>query len=241
MTKSLDNLKLKLFADGAEIDVMHKMAQNPLIKGFTTNPTLMKKAGVTNYEEFARQVVKDFSTYPISLEVFADDLPTMELQARKLATFGNNVFVKIPITNSKGISTASLVKNLSSEGIKLNITAIMLLDQIKEMVSVLKKGVPTYLSVFAGRIADTGQDPVPLMKASLEVMKENSSLELLWASPREFLNIFQAEEIGCHIITATKDILNKLPLTGKDLKEYSLETVKMFYDDAHAAQYIITA
>lgn len=239
MSESFNKLKVKIFADGAEIDVMRQMSKNPLIKGFTTNPTLMRKAGISDYEDFSRQVVKEFSSYPISLEVFADDLPTMELQARKLASFGDNVFVKIPITNSKGVSTAPIIKNISNDGIKVNITAIMLLDQIKEMVSVLKEGVPAYLSVFAGRIADTGVDPLPLMKQSLEEMKKNSSLELLWASPRELLNVFQANDMGCHIITATKDILNKLSLVGKDLTDYSLETVKMFYEDACAANYSI--
>lgn len=232
-------LSVKIFADGAEISIMKQMASNPLIKGFTTNPTLMRKAGITNYEEFADLVVSEFVDYPISLEVFADDLFSMEQQARKLAMLGDNVYVKIPVTNTKGISTAPIISNLTRDGIKVNITALTLLSQVKEVTDALEAGVSSYISIFAGRIADTGVDPLPLMQESLKVIGKKSSIELLWASPRELLNVIQADQIGCHIITATTDILTKLSLIGKDLKEYSLDTVKMFYQDAYAAGYSI--
>lgn len=235
-----NDFKIKIFADGAEVSIMQKMTNNPLIKGFTTNPTLMRKAGVTNYESFASLVVSEFNNYPISLEVFADDLPSMEQQARKLASLGDNVYVKIPVTNTKGLSTAPLVHRLSREGIKVNITAVMLLAQVEEMTDALEAGVSSYISIFAGRIADTGVDPVPLMQKSLDIIQKKSSIELLWASPRELLNVIQADHIGCHIITATSDILVKLGLIGKDLKDYSLDTVKMFYQDALAAGYNIS-
>lgn len=235
----LNRLSVKIFADGADINVMKKMAANPLIKGFTTNPTLMKKEGVRDYEQFAEAVVSEFEDYPISLEVFADDLPSMELQARKLASLGDNVYVKIPVTNTRGISTAPIVRRLSCDGIKVNITAVMLFDQVQEMTNTLEKDVPSYISIFAGRIADTGCDPIPLMKESLKIIQEKPSIELLWASPRELLNVIQADQIGCHIITATTDVLEKLKLIGKDLKEYSLDTVKMFHHDAYAAGYHI--
>lgn len=234
-----NKLSVKIFADGAELVVMKQMAANPLIKGFTTNPTLMRKAGVTDYEEFATLVVSEFENYPISLEVFADDLFSMEQQARKLAALGDNVYVKIPVTNTKGLSTAPLISSLSRDGIKLNITALTLLSQVQEITDALESGVSSYISVFAGRIADTGVDPLPLMQESLKVIGKKPSIELLWASPRELLNVIQADQIGCHIITATKDILTKLNLIGKDLKEYSLDTVKMFYQDACAAGYTI--
>lgn len=236
---NIENLKVKLFADGAELSVMKQMAEDPFIKGFTTNPTLMRKAGIKDYEEFAKLVASEFTAYPISLEVFADDLSSMEQQAYKLASFGDNVYVKIPVTNTKGISTAPIINRLSREGIKVNITAIMLLDQVKEMTDALESGVSSYISIFAGRIADTGCDPLPLMEKSLKIMQHKPSIELLWASPRELLNVIQADQIGCHIITATKDILTKLNLLGKDLKDYSLDTVKMFYQDAYAANYSI--
>jgi transaldolase len=237
MGLDLKNLKVKLFADGAEIEVMRQMANNPLIKGFTTNPTLMRKAGIQNYEAFARQVIEEFYEYPISLEVFADELGEMEEQARYLATFGQNVYVKIPVTNTKSVSAAPIIRSLARDGVKLNITAIMSLDQVSEVADALSADTPAYVSVFAGRIADTGCDPVPLMQESLRILQSKPLLELLWASPRELLNVFQADAMGCHVITATKDILGKLGIVGKDLQEYSLETVKMFYDDACAAGY----
>lgn len=239
MGASLANLSIKIFADGADIDVMKQMAKNPLIKGFTTNPTLMRKAGIADYEQFGRLIADEFANYPVSLEVFADEIPTMEAQAHKLATFGDNVYIKIPVTNTKGISTAPLINRLAREGIKVNVTAITLLSQVKEVAEALVEGVSAYVSVFAGRIADTGCDPLPMMKESLEIVQKKSSHELLWASPRELLNVIQANEMGCHIITATKDILSKLDLIGKDLQEYSLDTVKMFYQDAYAAGYQI--
>lgn len=233
------DLKVKIFADGAEIGTMRQMASIPLIKGFTTNPTLMKKAGVVDYEEFACLVASEFKDYPISLEVFADDLLVMEQQARKLARVGENVYVKIPITNTKGASTVPVVHRLAQDGIKVNVTAITLLDQVQSVVDALEEGVPAYVSVFAGRVADTGCDPLPLMQESVKAISRKSSTELIWASPRELFNIIQADQIGCQIITATADILKKLDLIGKDLKEYSLDTVKMFYQDACAAGYAI--
>lgn len=234
-----NSLKIKIFADGADINVMKQMAAIPLIKGFTTNPTLMRKAGILDYEEFASLVVSEFSNYPISLEVFADDLFTMEQQAYKLASLGDNVYVKIPVTNTKGMSTASLIQRLSQEGIKVNVTAITLLSQVQEIMDALEDGVSSYVSVFAGRVADTGCDPLPLMKDALKLIQGKSSIELLWASPRELFNVVQADQIGCHIITATSDILTKLDLIGKNLKDYSLDTVKMFYQDACSAGYSI--
>lgn len=235
----MKELKVKIFADGAEVDVMKQMASNPLIKGFTTNPTLMRKAGVLDYEAFAELVVSEFKNYPISLEVFADDLPSMEQQAHKLASLGDNVYVKIPVTNTKGVSTAPIIHRLSRYGVKLNITAVMLLNQVQEITDALEDGVSSYISIFAGRIADTGCDPLPIMQEALKVIQKKSSIELLWASPRELLNVIQADQMGCHIITATKDILTKLDLIGKSLKDYSLDTVKMFYQDAYAAGYNI--
>jgi len=236
---NVQNLSVKIFADGAEVSVMKQMALNPFIKGFTTNPTLMRKAGVMDYEGFGALIAEEFRDYPISLEVFADDLPSMELQARKLATFGENVYVKIPVTNTKGVSMAPLVQRLSRDGIKVNVTAITLLSQVKEVADALEGGVSSYISVFGGRVADTGCDPVPLMEEALKIVCQKSAHELLWASPRELLNVIQAHQIGCHIITATKDIIDKLSLVGKDLQEYSLETVKMFHQDAYAAGYHI--
>lgn len=239
MNLSAKQLSVKIFADGAEVDVMKQMASNPLIKGFTTNPTLMRKAGVRDYEVFANLVASEFVDYPISLEVFADDLFSMEQQARKLATLGENVYVKIPVTNTKGISTAPLISSLSRDGIKVNVTALTLLSQVQEVTDALEAGVSSYVSIFAGRIADTGVDPLPLMQEALRVVGKKDAVELLWASPRELLNVMQADQIGCHIITATKDILAKLDLIGKNLEEYSLDTVKMFYQDASAAGYSI--
>ncbi len=236
---SANSLKIKIFADGADINVMKQMATLPFIKGFTTNPTLMRKAGIVDYEGFASLVVSEFKSYPISLEVFADDLLTMEQQAYKLASLGDNVYVKIPVTNTKGVSTAPLIQRLSRDGIKVNITAVTLLSQVQEMMDALEEGISSYISVFAGRVADTGCDPLPLMKDALKLVQEKSSIELLWASPRELFNVIQADQIGCHIITATSDVLAKLDLIGKDLKDYSLDTVKMFYQDACSAGYNI--
>ncbi len=237
MVPQLDTLKVKIFADGADIKSMIDMTKNPYVKGFTTNPTLMKKAGVVDYEEFSRFVAQKFSTYPVSLAVFSDDLPTMAKQAEKIASYGKNIYVKIPISTSKGESTEELIRDLTLEGVNLNITAITLLDQVKIVSKAVKGKSSVIVSVFAGRIADTGVDPLPIMKESVDILKYNPNLELLWASPREIFNIFQANEVGCHIITVANSMLSKLNLIGKDLGEYSLETVKMFYDDACSAGY----
>ena len=228
---------IKIFADGADKAGMLSMYKNPRIDGFTTNPTLMRKAGITDYIGFAKEILQTIDDKPVSFEVFADEFEEMERQAREIATWGSNVYVKIPVTNTKKISCTSLIKKLSAEGVQLNITAILSLEQVSEVADALKNGSSSFVSVFAGRIADTGVDPVPLMKRALEILNPVSNAELLWASPREVLNVYQAESIGCHIITATNDILKKLNLKGKDLEEYSLETVQMFFDDAQQAGY----
>ena len=228
---------IKIFADGADKAGMLSMYKNPRIDGFTTNPTLMRKAGITDYIVFAKEILQTIDDKPVSFEVFADEFEEMERQAREIATWGSNVYVKIPVTNTKKLSSASLIKKLSAEGVQLNITAILSLEQVSEVAEALKNGSSSFVSVFAGRIADTGVDPVPLMKRALEILNPVSNAELLWASPREVLNVYQAESIGCHIITATNDILKKLDLKGKDLEEYSLETVQMFFDDAQQAGY----
>jgi transaldolase len=232
-------LGVKLFADGADIVGIKEMAANPAISGFTTNPTLMRKAGVSNYKSFAKEVLNIVSNKPVSFEVFADDFPTMERQAMEIASWGHNVNVKIPVTNTKSEFCGPLVKTLSDAGVQVNVTAIMTLDQVQRVTDALNPNTPAIISVFAGRIADTGRDPVPIMIKSIEIMKSKPKSELIWASPRELLNIFQAEEVGCHIITATNDILKKLSLVNKDLDLYSLETVMMFYKDADAAGYKI--
>ena len=234
-----DDLKIKLFADGADIDGIMEMYTNPLISGFTTNPTLMNKIGIENYEVFARDLLSKIRDRSVSLEVFADEFDEMERQALKIASWGKNVAVKIPVTNTRGESSAPLIKKLSSTGVTLNITAILTLDQIREVAEVLSHDTPAIVSVFAGRIADTGIDPVPLMSEGVKLLSDNPNADLLWASPRELLNVFQANEIGCQIITATNDILKKLSLVGKDLTEYSRETVEMFRRDAVAAGYNI--
>lgn len=235
----VDQLKVELFADGADLDGMLEMHSKSYIKGLTTNPTLMKKAGITDYTKFAKQVLEKISDKPISFEVFSDDVDEMLAQGRKIARWGDNVFVKIPITNTKKESTARIVKVLANEGVKVNVTALMTIDQVHRINEALNPNVPSNVSVFAGRIADTGLDPIEIMKKSLQIIQDNSSCKLIWASPRELLNVFQADEIGCHIITATNDILKKLSLVGKDLEEYSLDTVKMFYSDATAAGFTI--
>lgn len=232
---TVENLKVKIFADGADKEGMLEMYAKPFIKGLTTNPTLMKKAGITNYETFAKDILTVINDKPISFEVFSDDLNEMKKQALKIASWGENVYVKIPITNTQKVPTYSLVNELAKEGVKLNITAIMTLEQVENVVANLQQNVASYVSVFAGRIADTGVDPVPLMKQSVDILSSNAAAELIWASPRELLNIFQADEIGCQVITVTNDILKKLSLVGYDLSEYSLDTVKMFYNDASNA------
>ena len=218
---------------------MLEMYRNPLIKGFTTNPTLLRKARVSDYQGFARDILQAIPDRPISFEVFSDEFEEMAIQARKIAAWGKNVYVKIPVTNTRGISSLNLVRNLAGEGIKLNVTAMMTLDQVRVVTQALAGGPPAYVSVFAGRIADTARDPMPIMAAAVELLRPYPKVELIWASPRELLNIFQADQVGCHIITATNDILNKLELVGKSLEAFSLDTVKMFRDDALKAGYIL--
>jgi transaldolase len=237
----LKNLKVKLFADGADLAGMKEMAANPMIKGFTTNPTLMKKAGISDYKAFARDVLAAIPDRPVSFEVFADDFAEMEAQGLEIASWGKNVNVKIPVTNTKREFAGNVIERLSKAGVQVNVTALLTLEQVKRVTERLDAKTPAIISVFAGRIADTGVDPLPIMKASVEAMKSKPKAELIWASPRELLNVFQADAIGCHIITATNDILKKLALVGKDLDRYSLETVEMFYKDAKAAGYTIAA
>jgi transaldolase len=237
----IKNLKVKLFADGADLAGMKEMAANPLIKGFTTNPTLMRKAGVGDYKAFARDVLQAIPDRPVSFEVFADEFGEMEAQAFEIASWGTNVNVKIPVTNTKRQFSGPLVERLSRAGVKLNVTAVMTLDQVERITERLDAKTPAIISVFAGRIADTGRDPMPIMAKAVRTMKARPKAELIWASPRELLNVFQADAVGCHIITATNDILKKLALVDKDLDSYSLETVEMFYKDAKSAGYTIAA
>ena len=232
---SLASLRVKLFADGADLPGILEMAALPHIAGFTTNPTLMHKAGIADYETFAREVLRNVADRPISFEVFSDDFDEMERQARQIAAWGANVFAKIPVTNTRGESAAPLVRRLAADGVRLNVTALMTLDQVRAVAAALAPDVPAYVSLFAGRIADTGRDPVPYVRESVSVLEATPAAELIWASPRELLNVFQADAVGCHVITATNDILKKLANVGKDLEEYSLETVRMFHDDAASA------
>ena len=236
---AIANLKVKLFADGADLAGMKEMYANPMIKGFTTNPTLMRKAGVQDYKAFAHQVLKAIPDRPISFEVFADEFDEMERQAKEIASWGKNVSVKIPVTNTKKQFSGPLIERLSKAGVALNVTAVTSLDQVRSVTERLAPNTPAIISVFAGRVADTGRDPVPLMAEAVKIMRAKPKAELIWASPRELLNIFQADSVGCHIITATNDILKKLSLVGKDLEHYSLETVQMFHKDAQAAGYKI--
>jgi transaldolase len=236
----LNNLKVKIFADGADLGVMTELSRNPIIKGFTTNPTLMRKAGITDYKGFAREVLSFITDRPVSFEVFSDEFPEMERQALEIASWGPNVFVKIPVTNTKREFAGKSIERLAKEGVQLNITALMTNDQVRNVLGCLSPDTASFISVFAGRIADTGVDPVPVMKEALEIMRPNPKAELIWASPRELLNIFHAESIGCQVITVTHDILAKLKLVGRDLDEYSLDTVKMFYEDATRAGFKIS-
>ena len=231
----IKNFRVKIFADGAEKNEMLEMAKNPFIAGFTTNPTLMRKAGITDYRTFAREVLDEIKDKPISFEVFSDDFDEMERQAKEIASWGDNVYVKIPVTNTKCESSVNLIERLSNSGVKVNVTAMMTAEQIKKVVPALLGGSAGYVSIFAGRIADSGRDPVPIMREALEYLKAYSKIKLIWASPREVFNIIQADEIGCHIITVTNALLKKLHFIGKDLNEFSLDTVKMFYEDAKAA------
>jgi transaldolase len=237
----LRQLKTKIFADGADFDSIVKLSGNPIVKGFTTNPSLVRKAGVTDYEEFGRKLLAAVPNRPISLEVFADDFAEMARQARAIATWGPNVNVKIPVTNTKKEFSGDLIRELSDDGVVVNVTAILTLDQVRRVTASLSPKTPAIVSVFAGRIADTGVDPVPLMAEAVSILKARPKAELIWASPRELLNIFQADDIGCHIITVTNDIINKLSLVDKDLEAYSLETVEMFRRDALAAGFTIDA
>jgi len=230
-------LNVKIYADGADRATMLEMYANPLIAGFTTNPTLMRKSGVADYKAFAQEILQLIPDRPVSFEVFADDFGEMERQATEIASWGENVLVKIPITNTHGEFSGPLLRRLAQSGVRTNVTALLTLEQVRKASECLADGPPAKVSIFAGRIADTGRDPVPLMAAAVELLRPYPNLELIWASPRELLNIFQAEAVGCHIITATSDILRKLFLIGKDLREYSLETVKMFYEDARKAGY----
>lgn len=235
----IQDLSIKIFADGADIDGMVEISRNPLIKGFTTNPTLMRKAGVADYEAFASKIVSALPDYPVSFEVFADDFDEMIVQGREIASWGRNVNVKIPVTDTNGTFSGPVIETLSHEGVVLNVTAIMTVNQVRQVVEVLDPNTPAIISVFAGRVADTGVDPVPHMRECGAAIASRPKAELLWASPRELLNIFHADAAGCHIITATNDILAKLELLGKDLDLYSRETVQMFRRDAMAAAYQI--
>ncbi|HXA19048.1 MAG TPA: transaldolase [Thermoanaerobaculia bacterium] len=239
MMKRVEELTVKIFADGAEKAGMLEMYAKPFIKGFTTNPTLMHKAGLTDYRAFAHEILEAIPDRPISFEVFSDEFGDMERQAREIATWGDNVYVKIPVTNTRREPAYDLVRRLSNEGIRLNITAIMTVEQVRRIVDAVREGAPSCISVFAGRIADTGRDPVPLMAECVDILKAAPAAELIWASPRELLNIMQADAIGCHIITVTNDILKKLTLVGKDLSDYSLDTVKMFFDDGRKAGFTL--
>ena len=235
--RSISELKIKLFADGADKAQILQAQANPLIKGFTTNPTLMRAAGVKDYETFAHEVLAVVTDKPISFEVFADEFAEMERQAHKIAGWADNVYVKIPVTNTRRESSVGLIRRLAHSGVKVNVTAILTLQQVCDALTALSGGAPSVVSVFAGRIADTGLDPVPIMAEAVKIVSLYKSIELLWASPRELLNVFQANDIGCHIITATDGVLSKLKVVGKELDEYSLETVKMFYNDAAHSGY----
>jgi transaldolase len=235
--KKVEDLKVKIFADGADKAGMLEMHAKPFIKGLTTNPTLMKKAGITDYRAFCKDILTSIKDKPLSFEVFSDDFAEMERQAMDIASWGSNVYVKIPITNTKQETCCALIRKLAEQKVQLNVTAIMTLAQVCDVVAALDPNVPSYVSIFAGRIADTGRDPLPLMAAAVEMLKVAPAAELIWASPRELLNIFQADDIGCQVITVTNDILMKLSLVGYDLGEYSLDTVKMFYNDATIAKF----
>jgi transaldolase len=232
-------LDIKLFADGADLEHILRLASDERIRGFTTNPTLMWKAGLTDYAEFCRRLLAEISDRPISFEVFADDPPEILRQARTIAAWGENVYVKVPVTTTRGESLAEVVRDLSLDGVQVNVTALFLPAQVEEITAAVADGAPSCISVFAGRIADTGLDPVPIMRESLQIMQAAPRAELIWASPREILNVVQADEMGCHIITLTSDVLGKLGSLGKDLETFSLETVQMFHRDAAAAGFTL--
>ncbi|MBA4444731.1 transaldolase [Cylindrospermopsis raciborskii] len=237
--KRIDELHTKIFADGADKAGMLEMYAKSYIKGLTTNPTLMRKAGITDYKSFCKDILLSIKDKPLSFEVFSDEFEEMERQAVEISSWADNVYVKIPITNTRAEPSYELVAKLSDRGVKLNVTALMSLTQVRDVISVLNPHVPSYVSIFAGRIADTGRDPLPIMAGAIELLKMTPKAELIWASPRELLNIFQADAIGCHVITVTNDILKKLTLVGYDLQLFSLDTVKMFYDDALKAGYTL--
>lgn len=232
----LQELRVRIYADGADAATFPDLCKNPLVKGFTTNPTIMNDAGVEDYERFARDVLAQIGDRPVSFEVFADDLLDMERQSRKISSWGGNVYVKIPITNTQGESTAPLVKRLAEQSIKLNITAVMTLEQVRTARDALGTQTPAYISIFAGRIADAGVDPIPVVRDAVRLLGKHPNIEVIWASPREVLNVFHAESAGCHVITLTNDLIKKLRLVGTDLSEYSLETVRMFHRDAAKAR-----
>lgn len=236
---SLDALKIKIFADGADLAQLARLAADPRIKGFTTNPTLMRKAGISDYARFAQDAISIVSPRPISFEVFADEMDEMARQARLIAAWGANVYVKVPVTNTKGQSTVPLVAALSGNGIQVNVTAIMTLDQVRAVAKALSPSTPSNVSIFAGRIADTGRDPAPVLADARAILVDRPAAEIIWASPREVLNIWHADRVGCHIITVTHDLIAKLAMCGKDLDLYSLETVRMFYDDARKSGYAL--
>jgi transaldolase len=235
----LDQISTRIFADGADLDGILGLAGDPRIAGFTTNPTLMWKAGLTDYAEFAQRLLERITRHPISFEVFADEVPEIRRQARTIASWGENVYVKIPVTNTRGESLAALVRELSEEGVKVNVTALFTTAQVELITAAVKDGAPSCISVFAGRIADAGIDPVPIMARSVDIMVQAPRAELIWASPREILNLVQADQVGCHIITMTHDLLKKLDCLGKSLEQYSLETVQMFHGDAVAAGFTL--
>ena len=230
-------LPIKIFADGADRAGICRLYEDPLIRGFTCNPTLMRAAGIADYESFAREILEVVPDRPFSFEVFSDDFDEMERQARQITSWGENVYVKVPVTNTRGESSGDLVRRLAASGIKLNVTALLALAQVREVSECLADGPPSFVSVFAGRVADTGRDPVPIMAAAVELLRPHPHLELIWASPREILNVVQAASIGCHIITVTHDLLKKLPTLGRSLEDLSLDTVRMFHRDAQAAGY----
>jgi transaldolase len=235
----LNEISTRIFADGADLEGILALALDPRIEGFTTNPTLMRKAGLTDYAEFAGRLLTHVTRQPISFEVFADDREGIERQARLIASWGENVYVKIPVTTTNGESMASLVRELSEDGVKVNVTALFTTAQVELITAAVKDGAPSYISVFAGRIADAGIDPVPIMARSVQIMMQAPRSELIWASPREILNLVQADQVGCHIITVTHGLLEKLDCLGKGLEQYSLETVRMFHDDAAAAGFTL--
>jgi transaldolase len=235
----ISNLHVRIFADGAELPGIIEMARNPLIRGFTTNPTLMRKAGISDYRAFAHEVLAAVPDRPISFEVFSDDFAEMEEQALEIASWGKNVNVKVPVTNTRGEFSGRLINRLTAQQVFVNVTALMTLDQVKAVLDVLEGTAPAFISVFAGRIADTGRDPMPIMAEAAQLASRRARTEIIWASPRELLNVFQAEAAGVHVITVANDILKKLDLISKNLVEYSLETVRMFREDAVKAGYVI--